>query len=268
MKMTAMWIQKTIICAMTMALACSVLAETQQVSAKVTRVKGSARYSTDSTTWNALKVGQMLPAGSVIQTAKGSTVDLVLGESAAVVHSPKIGQYMSYQPLVQQNTLRLFEDSALAIDKLTCTKTGLDEVTETQLDLRAGKVFGKVKKLSAASKYEVKLPNGVAGIRGTIYTVDVNGVITVLEGSVVISLVGSDGKVVTVVVEAGYMFDPRAGGQPTPITDTLLQELILAAQQAGITSTGPTTFTMDETVVNVSPTTGTEPSSGSSGGPE
>ena len=56
------------------------------------------------------------------------------------------------------------ENSALGIDKLTSMDTGSDSVTETQLDLKAGHIMGSVKKLSAASKYEVKIPNGVAGI--------------------------------------------------------------------------------------------------------
>jgi hypothetical protein len=260
MKMTAMWIQKTIVCAMTLALACSVFAQTQEVTAKVTRIKGAARYSTDSKTWNTLKVGQSLPAGVVVQTAKGTIVDLILGETTPVVQSPKIGQYLSYQPMVQQNTLRLYEDSALALDKLTVTKTGMDEVSETQLDLRAGKLFGRVKKLSGASKYEIKLPNGVAGIRGTIYTVDVNGVVTVLEGTVVVSMVGSDGKVITVVVNAGFWYDPRIGGDPQRLPDTQLQELVLLAKEVGVgPETGPTTYTIDQTVINVSPTAGTTP---------
>ncbi len=261
MKMTATWIHKTIVCAMTLAFAFSVVAETQQISAKVTRIKGSARYSTDSATWNTLKVGQSLPAGTVVQTAQGSFVDLILGETTAVVQSPKIGQYLSYQPLVQQNTVRIYQDSMLALDKLTSTKTGMEEVSETQLDLRQGKIFGKVKKLSAASKYEIKLPNGVAGIRGTVYTVDANGIVTVLEGSVVISMVGADGRVVTVVVEAGYMYDPRAGGAPSPVPQTVLQDLIIAAKEAGVgPETPPTTYTIDQTIINVSPTTGTQPS--------
>jgi hypothetical protein len=270
MKMTAMWIQKTIVCAMTLALACSVLAETQSINAKVTRIKGSARYSTDSKTWSTLKLGQVLWAGTVIQTAKGSFVDLVLGDALPVVQSPKIGQVSlpyppshtppAFQPSVQANTVRLYEDSALALDKLTCTKTGMDEVSDTQFDLRAGKMFGRVKKLSPASKYEIKLPNGVAGIRGTMFTVDVNGVVTVLEGTVVISIVGADGKVTTVVVEAGNMYDPRSGGPPTKLPDTLLQELILAAKEAGAgVEIGPTSYTIDQTIINVSPTTGTNP---------
>ena len=67
----------------------------------------------------------------------------------------------------EQNIVRMWENTLLGVDKLTFTQTGADVVTETQLDLKAGHIFGMVKKMSAASKYEVKIPNGVAGIRGT-----------------------------------------------------------------------------------------------------
>jgi len=56
----------------------------------------------------------------------------------------------------------------LSIDKLTVDQTGVDTISDTQLDLKAGSIFGTVKKLAVGSKYEVKIPNGVAGIRGTI----------------------------------------------------------------------------------------------------
>ena len=85
--------------------------------------------------------------------------------------------------------MRLWGNTLLSIDKLTSTQTGADEVTETQLDLKAGHIFGTVKKMSAGSKYEVKVPNGVAGIRGTVYDISADGVIKVLSGSCVVAVV-------------------------------------------------------------------------------
>jgi hypothetical protein len=85
----------------------------------------------------------------------------------------------------------------LAIDKLTAEDTGTDMVTETQLDLRAGRITGSVKKLSAASRYEIKFPTGVAGIRGTLYSITSGGVVQVGLGSVVVSYL-KDGAVVTI----------------------------------------------------------------------
>ena len=62
--------------------------------------------------------------------------------------------------------VRLTGDTMLAIDKLTVSDTGLDTVSDTELDLKQGRIFCSVKKLSAASQYLVKIPNGIAGVRG------------------------------------------------------------------------------------------------------
>ncbi len=265
MKMTATWIQKTAVCAMALALAFSVVAETKQVSAKVTRIKGSARYSTDGSTWKALSVGQSLGAGMTLQTAAGSTVDLVLGQDTPIARSPRISEAFSvqgvgYRMLAEQDVLRVYADSMLAIDKLTATPTGLGEVKETQLDLRAGKIFGRVKKLSAGSRYEVKLPNGVAGIRGTIYSVTAEGVVTVLSGQVVVAYVDASGQTQTQVVEAGFTFDVRNPVPPIPISDGGMPS------DLPLVPPGFQDVPGDQTQIFVSPTTGTS-SSGSSENP-
>jgi hypothetical protein len=74
------------------------------------------------------------------------------------------------------------------------------------------------KKTSAASKYEIKIPNGVAGIRGCVWDVSAEGVIKVFEGSVVLAYVGPDGTVVTQVVMGNQEFDARTGVL-TPLPD-------------------------------------------------
>ena len=70
---------------------------------------------------------------------------------------PVAGEMLSYQPSVEQNIVRMWENTLLGIDKLTVTQTGADEVTETQLDLKAGHIFGMVKKMSAG--FEVRGEN-------------------------------------------------------------------------------------------------------------
>jgi len=139
-------------------------------------------------------------------------------------------------------------------------------VTDTQLDLRAGKIMGTVKKMSAASKYEVKYPNGVAGIRGTIYVIDANGVVTVLSGTVLVSWVKPDGSAGTQQVMAGYSFDPKTG-QMTKLTTAEINEIETAAIRLGTgVLTTPSSFAIDQTVYYVSPTTGAKPSGSSGGG--
>ena len=168
---------------------------------------------------------------------------------------------MAYQPSAEQNIVRVKEDSILGIDKLTSMETGADVVTDTQLDLQRGKIFGNVKKMSAASKYEVKIPNGVAGIRGTTYEISADGLVRVTVGSVVMAYVGPDGTVVTQVVMGGQQFDARTG-QITPIPNDLMKDMDASGRDSRIfmgNESRPTEFTEDHTIYRVSPTHGHHP---------
>lgn len=253
-----------VVCGIALAMAYNVAAQgVTQGTAKVVRVKGSARYSLGNDVWENLKVGTVLRAGSVIQTEdqKGSFVDLVLGDSEAGTSggpSQTARSGMIYQPTSTQNIVRLAAGSILNIDKLTSTQTGADVVTETQLELKKGKVLGSVKKLSAASKYEVKLPNGVAGIRGTTYMLSTDGIVDVLDGSVVVAYQTPQG-VVTQVVSAGQSFNMNTGQLGTiSSSDMAMLQQLAGAQVGG----GPPVFTtetilaIDQTTYFISPTTG------------
>ena len=188
--------------------------------AKVVRIKGSARFTTGTGTWQPLKVGDVLSSGAVIQTAADSRVDVVLGDPKAAAGSGvKVGlPFGSATPgsgggggasSVDQNFIRLMENTVMSIDKLSATDTGADIVTDTQLDLRAGRVFGTVKKLSAGSRYEVKIPNGVAGVRGTIFMLSALGDCMVWEGSMAQAMTNGDGEVIKRVINAKQKYDPR-----------------------------------------------------------
>jgi hypothetical protein len=266
-----------------LAMVTTIAAQTAvQSTAKVVRIKGNARFTTGNNVWQPLRVGAKLKAGTVIQTAsEGSYVDLVLGNEEASASTavnmggssmvaaagPPPGSGSAPPSAGDQNIVRVFENSTLAIDKLTTMETGADTVSETQLDLQRGRIFGNVKKMSAASKYEVKLPNGVAGIRGTIYTLSAVGVVQVLVGSVVIAYVGADGNVVTQVVMGGQQFDARTG-QVTPIPNFNQKEMVKLAKETRIgPNTPPTTFTVDHTIYYVSPTIGHNGNAGGNGPP-
>jgi hypothetical protein len=115
--------------------------------AEVRAIKGAAIYMTNGGPARPLKEGMILRSGSTIKTGSNSAVDLYLGVSAGVV--------------------RVGENSTVAFDKLTLEETGADTAVEVQLHLSNGEIYFNVNKLSKASRYEVKMPNGVAGIRGT-----------------------------------------------------------------------------------------------------
>lgn len=236
-------------------------------TAKVVRIKGSARYATVANQWQPLSVGAELRPGAVVQTGmeQGSYVDLVLtdgGGSSAVGSGTGVSPTLAsdslvYTPARAQNVVRLWENTVLGIDTLRVMDTGADKVTETQLDLRSGRILGTVKKMSAASKYEVKIPNGVAGIRGTTYELRSTGELRVLDGTVVISLVAPDGSVTTKTINANQEFNPRTGAVAA-IPATVESQLIASSTDVGATRVTDETirFVRDRTIYFVSPVAG------------
>jgi hypothetical protein len=235
----------TTIAAMFVAAATSLSAA--QNMATVVTIHGLARYSTGNNVWLPLSEGKDLPAGTVIQTASESWVDISLDGSGAsqnyiskteVIHRFVYGAGSPGE--TQQNVIRLRENTVLAIDRLSFENTGGDTVCDIGLDLRAGRVFGNVKKLSAASKYEVKLPNGVAGIRGTIYDFNASGSLAVVTGGIVASYFDNGGGLETKVVSGGQLLDMITGTIKNISGGELDSYLNEAKNIAPPTGTGPT----------------------------
>ncbi|HVU26687.1 MAG TPA: FecR domain-containing protein [Verrucomicrobiae bacterium] len=242
---------------------------TKQGVATVVRIQGEARYSTGDNVWHPLVAGKVLGAGAVVQTAVNSTVDLVLGEvpinlsypssttlpsGLSTAPDPNVRSYVVYNPKVNQNVIRLFSDTVLAIDKLNISDTGLDAVGDTELDLRAGKIFGNVRKLSAMSQFEVKIPNGVAGIRGTAFLISADGSVSVLKGSVIVSVL-ANGQTTTQEVGTGQMFSP-GNGSPVSIPPGILSSLGAFFNATGFSSSQEFHFVDSAAKSYVSPTCG------------
>lgn len=266
MKQTRSLINHLVAGAVALAMISTLAAQTvREGAATVVRIKGPARYTTGNNVWQPLKVGVVLKPGTIVQTStqRGSFVDLVLSGGSASLPQPAVfkpsipsslASSMAYQPSAEQNVVRVWENSALGIDKLTTQQTGADQVSDTQLDLKTGHISGSVKKMSAASKYEVKLPNGVAGIRGTLFDIFAEGVVKVRVGSVVLAWVDpKTGNVVTQVVSGGQGYDARTG-QLTPLTPSDMNALDTLSTALHITGAAPPTIlTSDRTIQNVSP---------------
>jgi hypothetical protein len=117
----------------------------------VRSITGTATYSAPGGVTAPLKVGATLPPGTTIQAGAESAVVVFLGINGPI--------------------LRVTADTTVALDNLSYTGAGDDAVIETKINLEDGRILGSVRKLSAASKYEVKTPTGVAGIRGTDYDI-------------------------------------------------------------------------------------------------
>jgi hypothetical protein len=157
--------------------------------------------------WTPAKVNEELEAGAVIRTGANSGCDLsVNGLSSAV---------------------RLGPDSTLGITDMTRTSSSADADRDTMLDLQQGSILGNVKKLSANSRYEIRTPHGVAGIRGTDFNItailqpDGHYVVTFtsITGQVIVSAtITPGGPVVVKVLRDGESWTPGEGEvHPTPI---------------------------------------------------
>ena len=139
--------------------------------------------------------GQALAAGSVISTQAGSQAVLS----------------------INGDTVVLAENSTLSIDILESEDTGVEKVTNVQLTLSAGRVFGKVSKFSSLSKFVVKIPKGTVGIDASesdvVFDISSTGETLVGEGSVdiVLDRGTTQSNIIAQNLRANQRFNPSTG---------------------------------------------------------
>ena len=245
----------------------------------VVRVDGIASYTLGDNTWHPLQAGKYLPVGATIRTGHNGVVDVVLGKDIQLPQSASqpdrisfaadapVRGMVNYKPSAEQNVIRVTPNSLIAIDKLTVVDTGADTVSDTELNLKEGKIYASVKKLSGASQYLIKLPNGIAGVRGTLFSISADGTVACFEsqgGGVVVSLVGSDGLPKTFLVAPGQMFSPAGGSSALPPDlSNGLKNIFLALRTVYFQAVD---FSFDHTQCYVSPTQGRGKGKGKGGG--
>lgn len=157
-------------------------------AAQVKKVVGTATY-TDTRGGGPLKEGDILMQGATISTGAGSYVDLDMG--------------------INGNALRIEADSTLTLNKLDYTKAG-ETIVNTELEVKKGStVANVVNKLSKASKYEIKTPAGVAGIRGTVLRAGTTRIVCLIGR---ISFVPVAGGGVQLVINGGAGFQQGTAG--------------------------------------------------------
>jgi hypothetical protein len=220
--------------------------------ATVIRVKGTASYSLDGGVHKyPLVPGKDLEAGAGIYTGDDGVVDVILGKSlelpqaASAPASPSyapdspVRGLVGFRPASEQNVVRVLSSSVLVIDKLTTVSSGIDAVSDTELDLKKGGIYASVKKLSPAAQYLVKVPTGIAGVRGTQFSIVLNDDGTIQSVTVyqtkgddglVLAVTSAGGATETYLIRAGEIWQP-GNPNPVPITPqmhTLLQEVFNA----------------------------------------
>jgi hypothetical protein len=169
----------------------SASAQFQPAQALVHAVHGSATCSIDGN-WQSLKENTTLTAGAIIKTAPDTTLDMILPDSRTV--------------------LRLMPDSVLRFDCLNKMAAGEVGVTKTKLSLLSGTLIGSQHKLVSPSEFEIKLPDGLAKIVGTEYSIVADGTVACLRGTVsVVYNPPGKGSPVSVSVPSGFSSNPATG---------------------------------------------------------
>ena len=145
-------------------------AESGSNEAVVTATQGSARiYSKDSTTGRLLKKGDVLKRENEVKVAEKSRIEIRFPDGTV---------------------MRLSEKSHLKMSELSFNKQ--TESKNVKVDLSVGKLWAKVKRLTTSdSSVEVKTTNAVAGVRGTVYRVNVeedkSALVKVYDGTVYVA---------------------------------------------------------------------------------
>ena len=207
---------------------------------------GANQYSKDGgKTWQMVKVGNFFTPGTVIKTVDQGRVDLFLGDNGPVV--------------------RVTESTEMEVSKLDIDRTGVESVIDTELNLKSGRLQGNVRKLAAASKYEIETPVGVAAVRGTEYDVSANGTVTCISGTMVVFYrVNSvlDRSTGGTVVNAGQRATPPPTGSNTVTVEQVSQRELQIFPDLKVTVVVVDVTTTPSTEPPVTSGTGTGQSTG------
>ncbi|MFM8468661.1 MAG: FecR domain-containing protein [Limisphaerales bacterium] len=214
--------------------------------AEVMKVVGTATATDGNGAIKSITQGMVLGAGDTITSGANSVVDLNLGIN---------GDYLRIDP-----------DTSLKIDNLDIANVAQRTVT-TQLNVNRGAITGNVvNKLSVASKYEIKSASGVAGIRGTVYSMQTDatgkitrivctsGTVTFVDRGVTITISAANGAKAYTPPPAGTTPTHAMVGAPTPAEAEMTATIgnSLQSPSGGQTVVGGTTIVNNPSDVSVS----------------
>lgn len=156
----------------------SALGAFRPVEARIAYLKGRAEVQKSGTAqWTPAAIKMQLGAGDKVATQEGAELEIRLDDGSV---------------------LKMRDRGLLAIDRMEKQRKPL--TTITSLQAVSGKILGCVRKLaSRESKFNISTPTAVAGIRGTVFAVFVEGDSTeldVVQGQVAVA--GAMGREVLV----------------------------------------------------------------------
>ena len=233
-----------------MLLNLAALADDRAGVVTVVRIQGTAQYSIDGgTTWIPALAGKSLQAGSLIRSGDRSIIDILVGQNQADVNVRVLKTDVSRNPapniLPQRevNMIRLRPNTTFGIDKLTVPDSDPTSVSGAEFNLKKGSIFASVRKVSPSSEYFIKIPNGVAAVRGTQFELSSDGSgssCSVVNGTVWLSFTVTDANGNPVNGPDGNPLPPVQisinPGQSFNLTGALVSQLTATIQQATGTS--------------------------------
>lgn len=188
--------------------------------AKVASLSGEAtiRCSGDDRAVRLVK-GDEVAAGCQIATGSGGRLELLLPDKSIV---------------------RFAEKTTFVLVEARAEKTGFRDV---RLLIHTGKIWSKVRKaLSGSDRFELLSQNAVAGVRGTVYRMDVlqdqSAIIKVYEGKVVVSSPRRSEAAILFQAEPVPVEGPRSVPGPEPVSMEQWSYLVGSRQQILVAADG------------------------------
>lgn len=214
---------------------------------------GRADYSLDGgATWQPVVVGQSFPVGTLLRTGKGGLLDVLIGQSYAEKNVVFLKDTWHQNPArnvvpeLEHNMIRLRPNTVLGVDKLLVPGSDPTAISDAELNLKQGTILGSVRKVKPSSEYFIKLPTGVAAVRGTQFELSTGGDGTscnVVSGTVWVSFSLTDKSGNPVLGPGGQPFPPIQvslnPGQSIDLSPSLINTLSQQVNQAAPTATSP-----------------------------
>ena len=144
--------------ALILGLATSVFAAEARRTAHIVSLDGAAEVKlAGQSDWAAVQAGAILNEGDTLKTGSSSNAVLAIGANNEV------------------GTVEISERSQILLSAMMFDQQA--NISQTLLDLAMGEVLIKAQKVQGEqSKFEVKTPTSIVGVRGTVFRVKVEAV--------------------------------------------------------------------------------------------